>query len=202
MNKETTREKILKTSFNLFLKKGLTNVSINEIIKKGGFSKGGFFHYFKNKDQLLREAIEYFIVPYIEIINKNMNSTYKTTYDKLNFFFELIPNYNYLIRKLSNDKTIDSRSLYLLMMEVLRKFSYFRKQYSKIFLRIYVLIKEQLIEGQEKGEINKAIDLEEVSYKILVAYEGCLHLWVVQPDIDLNKLNKKLLDSIWNSIKV
>ncbi|MEJ2355616.1 MAG: TetR/AcrR family transcriptional regulator, partial [candidate division WOR-3 bacterium] len=201
MDEIKTKDKILRTSFDLFLKEGFTDVSINDIIKKGGFSKGGFFHYFKSKDHLFKEIIQSFIIPYIEITARNISGKNKATYDKLKAFFGLISNYDELIRSITNDEAIDGRSLYLLMMEALKKFSYFREQYSEIFLTIYDLIREQLAEGKKKGEIRKDLDLEAVSYEILISYEGALHLWIVEPDMDLDKLNKKLFNSIWNSIK-
>jgi AcrR family transcriptional regulator len=201
MGEIKTKDKILSTAFSLFLKKGFTDVSINDIIKRGGFSKGGFFHYFKSKNHLFKEVIQFFIIPYIEITARNISGENKATYDKLKAFFELVSNYDELVIGITNDETIDGRCLYLLMMEALKKFSYFKEQYSEIFLRIRNLIKGQLAEGQKKEEIRRDLDLETVSYEILIIYEGALHLRIVEPEMDLDKLNKKLFNNIWNSIK-
>ena len=50
-----TRLKIFDTAVELFEKKGYDRVSINDICKKAGVSTGAFYHYFKSKDQVLRE---------------------------------------------------------------------------------------------------------------------------------------------------
>jgi hypothetical protein len=99
-----------------------------------------------------------------------------------------------------NDRSITYRSLYLLMMEGVKKFGFFRNEYTRIFKRIHALIREQLAEAQKREEISPDLDLDAASYSILVAYEGSLHIWVIQPDMNLKRLNRQLFDIVWNSI--
>ncbi len=49
------KEKIMQFAQELFLKKGFSNVPIEEITKAAGISKGSFYTYFKSKDALLEE---------------------------------------------------------------------------------------------------------------------------------------------------
>jgi AcrR family transcriptional regulator len=197
-----TKEKILFNAFKLFLKKGFTDVSINDIIKKAGISKGGFFHYFKSKDHLLREIIRNYIFTAIEDFAKRIIDSGESAYDKLKAYLGIIPKADQHIREILNDNAITYRSFYLLMMEGIKKFSYFRNEYTKIFSRIYSLIRNELLKAQVRGEIIPDLDIDAVSYSILVSYEGSLHIWVIQPDMDLVHLNKQLFDTIWNSIKM
>ena len=60
------KEKILKTSFNLFLEKGFTDVSINDVIKAVGLTKGGFYYYFESKEALLFEVIDKYLFSYLD----------------------------------------------------------------------------------------------------------------------------------------
>lgn len=55
MNK--TKEYILFESFRLFLEKGYDKVSMNELVRVSGMSKGAFYHYFTSKEELYKEAI-------------------------------------------------------------------------------------------------------------------------------------------------
>jgi len=55
--KKDTKQQILKSAFELFTTKSYHEVSIDEIIKKAGVSKGGLFHYFSSKYILAREAL-------------------------------------------------------------------------------------------------------------------------------------------------
>lgn len=54
---KTTREKIIEAAFKLFLKRGYTGVSMNDLVKSSGLSKGAFYHYFASKEELFCEAV-------------------------------------------------------------------------------------------------------------------------------------------------
>ncbi|SIS45664.1 TetR/AcrR family transcriptional regulator [Salimicrobium flavidum] len=47
------REDIIQTALELFDTYGFHRVSVNQIVKAAGTSKGGFYHYFQSKDELL-----------------------------------------------------------------------------------------------------------------------------------------------------
>lgn len=52
-----TKEHILKTSLLLFLQKSYKEVTMSDIVKKTGLSKGAFYHYFISKEQLFKEIV-------------------------------------------------------------------------------------------------------------------------------------------------
>jgi TetR/AcrR family transcriptional repressor of nem operon len=54
----STKETILDCAQTLVLEKGFTATSLDEICAKAGITKGGFFHYFKNKEQLGAEMVD------------------------------------------------------------------------------------------------------------------------------------------------
>jgi len=55
------REKIIQSAILLFEKHGYHGVSVNEIIKHAQTSKGGFYHHFSSKDELLYVMHDMFI---------------------------------------------------------------------------------------------------------------------------------------------
>mgnify|MGYP006284326113 CR=1 FL=1 len=56
MNK---KERIENATITLLLEKGVS-ASISEIIQRAGISKGGFYHYYATKQQLLKESIQHY----------------------------------------------------------------------------------------------------------------------------------------------
>jgi len=54
-----TREKILKSALMLYTEKGYHSTTVDEIAKNAGLSTGVAYRYFKNKKELLLEAITY-----------------------------------------------------------------------------------------------------------------------------------------------
>ena len=47
-----TELNILQTAFRLFLGKGFSDISTNEIIREAGATKGGFYYCFKSREDL------------------------------------------------------------------------------------------------------------------------------------------------------
>ncbi|GCE28428.1 TetR family transcriptional regulator [Dictyobacter alpinus] len=57
-NHESKKREILAVAEKLFLAKGYEQTSIDDVLKECGISKGGFYHYFKSKDEMLSESIK------------------------------------------------------------------------------------------------------------------------------------------------
>lgn len=66
----TKKEDILKSGRDLMLGKGYSAVSVDEICKSAGVTKGCFFHHFKNKEELARELVERFTGEIIAFMDK------------------------------------------------------------------------------------------------------------------------------------
>ena len=66
---------ILKTAFKLFLKKSFREVTMKEIVKETGLSKGAFYHYFDSKEQLFIETIDTFYFDKMMIDYKKLSNT-------------------------------------------------------------------------------------------------------------------------------
>ncbi|PGD98195.1 TetR/AcrR family transcriptional regulator [Bacillus wiedmannii] len=54
---EERRKEILETAERLFLTKGYTKTTVNDILKEIGIAKGTFYHYFKSKEEVMDEVI-------------------------------------------------------------------------------------------------------------------------------------------------
>jgi TetR/AcrR family transcriptional repressor of nem operon len=53
-----TREQIVEAASRLFRQKGITGVSVADVMAACGLTVGGFYKHFKSKDALVAEAIE------------------------------------------------------------------------------------------------------------------------------------------------
>jgi TetR/AcrR family transcriptional regulator, transcriptional repressor for nem operon len=56
-----TREYIIEQAYRLFLMKSYEAVSISDISKAIGFTKGALYHHFKNKEDLFKAVIDKFL---------------------------------------------------------------------------------------------------------------------------------------------
>lgn len=60
------REQIIEEALSLFEKHGFHGVTVNQIVDKTGTSKGGFYHHFTSKDELLFVIHDEFITYALE----------------------------------------------------------------------------------------------------------------------------------------
>lgn len=56
INAQKTKRKVLETSLQLFTTHGYDSVTIDDIVKKAGVSKGTFYTHFSSKDRVLVES--------------------------------------------------------------------------------------------------------------------------------------------------
>jgi len=62
----TLKDKIVDAAYELFGLKGYEHTSVAEIIEKAGASKGGFYHHFKSKEEIL-ETITFNYIDMIRV---------------------------------------------------------------------------------------------------------------------------------------
>lgn len=165
-NKEL-RRKIIDCAWELFEQKGYNNTTVSDIIKASGTSKGGFYYYFRSKDELLDSLHIRFDDVYrhnYEMLDPKMNH-----YDMLIAMSQCV---NYFI-----DEHVDVEMLRALYMYELKK----GKQTS--FLddnRFYFrMLREIIQQGQEKGEIIDDLSLDEIVEHILNLERGEMFTWCV-----------------------
>ncbi|MCC0647739.1 TetR/AcrR family transcriptional regulator [Clostridioides sp. ZZV15-6598] len=68
IKKEEIKNKIAEVATNEFLKKGYENSSMRTIAKKAHTSIGNMYHYYPNKEELLK----FIIMPTINVVEKNL----------------------------------------------------------------------------------------------------------------------------------
>lgn len=58
---DNTREFIIDEAFKLFLNRSYEAVSISDISKAIGFTKGALYHHFKNKEELFKSVVDRYL---------------------------------------------------------------------------------------------------------------------------------------------
>lgn len=83
------KKEILDTAQDLFLKKGYKTTSVRDIINEIGIAKGTFYHYFKSKEQLMKEMVNKKIIDkMIEIYSSAAGNNELTALEKLDSIFK------------------------------------------------------------------------------------------------------------------
>ena len=72
---EQTLEKIVVTAARLFVEKGYEQTSVQDILDATGLSKGGLYHHFKSKEQILDAVMQ----RRIQYVNKRFQELIRNT---------------------------------------------------------------------------------------------------------------------------
>ena len=109
-----TRDHILITAFTLFVTKSYKAVTMNDLEKTSGLTKGAFYHYFKNKEEIYIEVVDkYFLANHMpkdqEIEEKGSLRDYLDLY--MNHFISKANK----LKEITNNETIDPSFVSLIM---------------------------------------------------------------------------------------
>jgi TetR/AcrR family transcriptional repressor of nem operon len=75
-------------ALKLFLEKSYKAVTFQELMEKTGFSKGAFFYYFKNKQEIFEAAIDMYINRFATVDFTQLSQT--SMRDFLDAYFEVV----------------------------------------------------------------------------------------------------------------
>ena len=70
--KDIRVEEIMQAALEVLSAKGSANVTLDDVAKASGFSKGGITYYYSSKDALFKDVFEHFF-----------NSVYKRSYEEI-----------------------------------------------------------------------------------------------------------------------
>lgn len=56
---QTTREKLIRAAYDLFMKDGIGAVGLNQVIKRVGVTKSTFYNHFESKDDLVLAVLKW-----------------------------------------------------------------------------------------------------------------------------------------------
>lgn len=162
------RQEILDAAWELFDKNGYEKTTVNEIIKKANTSKGGFYYYFKAKEELLNSLYSIFDREYEKIyesMDKNLDSLMQ---------LKLLSQYVAYF--------IEANVSPALLAEMYRS-QLLQKQQESFWgeERYYMhLVKKIVSEGQKKGEIRDDIPAEELAHHVMSLERGIFVDWCVR----------------------
>ncbi|GGC88709.1 TetR family transcriptional regulator [Thalassobacillus devorans] len=150
------RESILRTSLELFEQKGFHGVTVNQIVAASNTSKGGFYHHFQSKDELLFVIHDTFITYVLKEANA-ANEIHKSPIKKIQSIIKAFV------------KVFD---LYKPHISVFyQESNYLKPEYEEQIKRKRDAFKQMVFqvieEGQETGDFRKELPMEITGMAIL-----------------------------------
>lgn len=175
LTKEKRRKQIKDISLKLFVDKGYSKTTMDEIVQAVGISKGGMYHHFSNKEEifleLLKDGSEYRKNLVLEYMRENSQSRREKIIEIL------------LDRILDKNPYKDLYTVFLIEMQGNEKFK-------KLFEKIYDESLEDFVGFCEKEGLEEYIAISNREFTFLM---NCLYVGIYLFDnVDILKLKHML----------
>jgi AcrR family transcriptional regulator len=158
------KDEIIKVSFELFFLKGYSSVSVNDIIKEAKISKGGFYTYFKSKQEVFVAIVKKSDdkkVNVIKQLSKEMTATEKIS--------------SYIYARLSSFLDEENRKWVKFANEFWSSVNgdaELTQMANERFNTFFSDIESILREGIEAGEFSSLIDINSFVYLMMSTIDG------------------------------
>lgn len=190
---KNTREHILNVTLKLFLQKSFKEVTLKEIVKETGLSKGAFYHYFASKEQV-----------FLELVNDVFSSVLEVPYDQFskeslyNFYIDYV---NYYVENLhllnkNEGSEVPSFNYISLIFDAIKLFPDFQE---RLMMSKQVQIsawKDVIYVSRKNGEIKSPMSNEQIA-NMFINSSGGVEMQSIF-DGNSNNIGNTLL-SLWNS---
>ncbi|MCF7858528.1 MAG: TetR/AcrR family transcriptional regulator [Candidatus Cloacimonetes bacterium] len=193
------KERIIKSAIKVFLKKGYDATSVNDVVEESQLSKGGIYHYFKNKQDLFIQAIDLLFTEF-ENIETEIYSKFTNVQNILKTYFNSLSEINKFVAEFANSDDVEIDSFYMLMMDAFVKFPEIKQRHAETQRQGLLHLISILEKAQKEGTIRKDVDCSTLGFMVSALAEGTIIYNILNERIDLEYMGQKLFDTIWNGI--
>jgi len=197
----STRERILGVAMELFFTMEYNKVTLKGIAEKAGVTKGGIYHYFESKDQLLSEAMMFSfsnMMDSMELVLTGHESTEDVIKQWFNFE-RMMGDFSVIMDGGDTFKAL-LQFMYL-MFTALRKFPELSDSFSGIYTDSIDMIEKLIIKGKNAGEIRSSVNTRGLALQLVTCFEGSVLIGSVGPNFKLDEIGELLYKSIWEQIR-
>jgi len=198
------KEHIIKIACKLFLQKSFKEVTMKELVKSTGLSKGAFYHYFESKEQLFLAVLEFFFTTIMvhRYDKYSRESFYKFYHDYAN---EIKSYSNEYLKMFIGDEEEGEFNMnyFTLAFDALKLFPEFRARLveeQKAELKVWT---DVIGEARKKGEIRSSMLDEEIAQLFIFSSDGvAMHMVMAGKKIE-EMVNPfmRLWDRLYEQIK-
>lgn len=173
---KTTEDEILRIAFRLFLEKNYERVTVTELEKATGISRGGIFHYMGNKTGLFHRVVDRYV---FEIMNVNKKLIYPPDIRLENFMLlyidEIDRNLKFLTTEANHEIMRGSNSYFQFLIQATKYYPNFKKQMKLYDADLYRSWRKVILQAQERGEIISSEKPEQILDLFRYTYYGSVY---------------------------
>ncbi|SHH35156.1 TetR/AcrR family transcriptional regulator [Clostridium grantii] len=168
-----TRDLIIEAAFIAFIDHGYGRVSLNQIIKTTGLTKGAFYHHFSSKDELIKEVMNTYFFGHIQKTMDIVGIEGQSFKERINVVFENVMNID--IRLASQPERIIERDDFLKLlwesMNLNEEMKQMNDQYQQNIIKVMTLAIES---GKKEKVVKEDIDAQEIAGVLSAVVRGTI----------------------------
>ena len=176
-----TRDTIIETAFLLFLKKGFKAVTLTDLEKAVGMTKGTFYYHFLNKEEVLKEGV----TRYYRMLNNRRAEEMSRVHSLREFVDLTIDNFesigHYGAKRLDSD--IPEILCLSLMVEVISLYPEFKQMVSDTKISWMSKLEGVILEAKREKEIRDDVDTSILAKNLLNISIGLINYIVMHQDV-------------------
>jgi AcrR family transcriptional regulator len=178
VDKKEKKDLIIEAAMQVFVQKGFTKATINDIAGAAGIGKGTVYEYFSNKDEIIHSAFDYFMrsmqLDFQEVLTNDIPAVKKMEFILTGFAGFLDAGKSMLVELMFDFWAEGIRTQHD-KGSLLKQMNEFYHAYREIFADI-------LIEGMRDGSFRKDINPQNMGSFIVGALDGVLVQWLLDKD--------------------
>jgi AcrR family transcriptional regulator len=167
-SRDEKKSLILQAGIRVLSKQGVSKTSMNDIIRESGLSKGGVYHYFSGKNELLVELFNYFIDLYafsnLSRLENNPELQQKSALQQIDILFQ------------QHESVIDDMGKNMSLLMDLYIEAIHNKALRKVFNQqrqlIFGIVKTLIETAQKQGDIKKNLNSSMIAASLLALFDG------------------------------
>ncbi|MBZ9570957.1 TetR/AcrR family transcriptional regulator [Methanobrevibacter sp. TMH8] len=196
----STKDKIIEAAFLLSLEHGYDNMSIRDIIEESGASYSSIYYHFKNKDDLLKNLIQRYMVDINEYHHERIMGFDGSFIEKLNILFYYVMGID-----LQNDKKpilvvgdhiVDFKEYYLMFLGIYHKHPEYRYIFDDLNEKGINFLTKFIEKSIQENEIKKDINSKDLALFITSLLRGSIDIWTCSPNDQLDNIIKTNIEFI------
>lgn len=173
----STKEKLMVAAIRLFAKKGLNNVSLDEILRESGVNKGSFYYYYETKEALLNDSLETLFHPIMEMRVEALAKAEGSFREIVDRFYRCMQmETKDLLGEMLGENDLSPSDIGFLLLEGIRCNDFARRSFQSNQTKIREVLKGRIEHEKRLGNLPRHMDADELATLVVTCGEGALYL--------------------------
>lgn len=175
------RDKIVNKAFAQFLSRGYHACSLKDLEKTTGLTKGAFYYYFRNKEEILKEGLE----RYATVIEE-MSETEFNKIDSLKKYIDaMLEQKVRRIEKLQElfDQFIIEECYFQLVLEVEKLFPEYRRRIDELAKQRLARWEKIILKAKRSREIKESLNTSVLARNLMSVSGSMVNIELLSTDL-------------------